>query len=139
MSTTTKTRVVDMAEFIGRQQMRILRQLCRGEEGEWFKDRLDAIRAICATMPATYETNGQGDAAVIHLHYFGPSYDVWIVERDESAEQIQAFGIIDLYRDGGEMGYVCIREILDAGAELDLHWKPITVGELKAKREGGAK
>jgi hypothetical protein len=33
-------------------------------------------------MPQTGETDGQGDKAVAHLHYFMGQFDFWITERD---------------------------------------------------------
>jgi hypothetical protein len=77
---------------------------------------------------------------VVHLHYFRGSCDVWLTELDKGAPddeaddyQSQAFGLTDLGY-GPELGYVSIPEITRAGMELDLHWKPVTVGEIMAKR-----
>jgi hypothetical protein len=48
--------------------------------------------------------------------------------------QHQAFGLADLYGDGGELGYISIVELIESGIDFDLHFEPITMGELKAKR-----
>lgn len=75
-------------------------------------------------MPTTYETDGQGGDAIVWLHYFTPSGDWYITERDMEREQLQAFGKADLFGDGGEIGYINLVELLECGAELDLHWSP---------------
>ena len=45
-------------------------------------------------------------------------------------EQRDAF---DLCGDGGELGYISIAELIQLGAELDLHWTPRTLAEVRAK------
>jgi len=123
-------------QFIGRQQLATMRSCCRGEEGEWFKAKLDELKTLFATMPKTYEQDGRGDQAVVYLHYFaGGSASWFITERDMEPEQHQAFGLADLYGDGGELGYISIVELLECGAELDLYWTPKTLEEVRAKRE----
>jgi hypothetical protein len=48
-------------------------------------------------------------------------------------EQHQAFGLVSLGYEP-ELGYISLPEILKAGAELDLHWTPTTVGEILEKK-----
>lgn len=48
--------------------------------------------------------------------------------------QLQAFGLADLGY-GGELGYISIVELLECGAELDLHWTPQTLAEVKRENE----
>ena len=130
MQRNTAEAVRDLGEFIGRNQMRVLGDLCRGEEGEWFRDKLCELAETVRSMPRTYETDGQGDAAVAHLHYFTPSMDFYITERDAEPEQQQAFGLVVGYET--ELGYISLREILACGAEIDLHWTPKPVGGIRA-------
>lgn len=40
------------------------------------------IAQIIETMPSSYETDGQGMAAIAHLHYFGGPGDWYITEKD---------------------------------------------------------
>jgi len=87
------------------------------------------LRRIITTMPHEYETEGDQDPTV-WLHYFRGSADWHITERDSSAEQLQAFGRADLFGDGGELGYICIAELLAAGVEIDLHWTPKRLSEV---------
>jgi len=105
-----------------------------------------ALAKRIASMPGTYETDGQAGAAIAHLRYFIPSAGslggedsrrgvlagscpAWyITERDKSADDgdgnAQAFGLADLFADGGELGYISIPELLENGAWLDLAFTP---------------
>jgi hypothetical protein len=108
---------------------------CRGEEREWFKAKFITLAHLFDVMPRTYDTEGGGDEAIVHLHYFMGSADWYITERDQEVAQLQAFGLADLFGDGGELGYICILELIREGVELDLHWRPRTLREVKAERE----
>ena len=105
-----------------------------GEEGDHFIGIIDRIHATWQAMPKTYETDGQGCAALARLHYFTGGCDWWIVEKDadpDHAGQVQVFGIADLGM-GAELSYISIPELLENGAELDLYFQPKTIGELLA-------
>lgn len=105
----------------------------KGEEGQFFADTVTRIAAIWRITPKTYETDGQGMEALARLHWFTDSCDWWLVEKDagpDHAGQVQAFGIADLGQGFRELGYISLPEILEAGAELDFHFTPVTVGEI---------
>jgi hypothetical protein len=86
-------------------------------------------------MPKTYEQDGKDDQAIVYLHYFaGGRANAYITERDQEPEQHQAFGLADLFGDGGERGYISLVEWLANGAELDFHFTPCTLGELRHRR-----
>jgi len=126
---------------MGRGQCAVVRAGLRGEEKAYFAEVLARVARTFDTMPTTGETDGQGEDAVAHLHYFTGAADFWIVERDAGSPddepgtgQIQAFGLADLYGDGGELGYISIPELLENGAELDFHFKPKTLREIRAKQ-----
>ncbi|HEU0197008.1 MAG TPA: hypothetical protein VFQ88_07290 [Nevskiaceae bacterium] len=117
----------------------------RGDEGLWFAQTLRGIRDLIAAMPYTYQTDGQGDAAVVHLHYFNGGGDWYITERDRgestesvadpfAGEQLQAFGLACPFGDDGELGYISIQELIACGVELDLHWKPRSLGDVRKAR-----
>ena len=74
-------------------------------------------------MPKTYEQDGNGGDAIVSLHYFKGGMEWYILERDKSDEQEQAFGLADL-GDGGELGYISIQELIENGAEIDLYFTP---------------
>ena len=62
----------------------------------------------------------------------GPAW--YITERDKSADDgngnAQAFGLADLFADGGELGYISIPELLENGAHLDLAFTPKPLSEI---------
>ena len=91
--------------------------------------------AEVATLVDASEPRGQ--AAVAHLHYFRGGSDWWITELDagseddeEPGQQRQAFGLADLGY-GAELGYIDIEELVAAGVELDLHWTPKPLSEIR--------
>lgn len=122
--------------FMGAGQWGAIRAGAAGEEAAFFAGKVAEMAAVIAAMPKTYETDGQGAAAVAGMHYFVGGCDWYIVELDASAGDgnghAQAFGLANLGY-GTELGYISIPEILRAGAELDLHWTPRTVGELRTR------
>jgi hypothetical protein len=115
-----------LKKFIPVMQRRVIASNLRGEEGEWFADKLIEIDGIIEKMPKSYETEGQGANAVVHLHYFGGgTFNAWVTEKDAEGGTQQAFGKQDLFGDGGELGYISIDEIVASNrTELDLHWTP---------------
>jgi len=58
--------------------------------------------------------------------------DWYITEKDMGDEQIQAFGLADLGMGFPELGYISIEELVENGVELDLHWTPKTLAEVKS-------
>ncbi|HVM50955.1 MAG TPA: hypothetical protein VMU04_23205 [Candidatus Acidoferrum sp.] len=125
-----------LGQFIGPVQRRCLLALFRGEEQEWFFDKVLELHQRITSMPRTYEQDGKGDQAVAYLHYFaGGQANAYITERDREPEQHQAFGLADLFGDGGELGYISLVEWLANGAELDFHFTPCTLGELRRRRD----
>lgn len=122
-----------LAHFIGKSQIAAMWHGYNGEEGDWFLAKLKELEAITDAMPEPYATDGKGDAAIAHLHYFGPSQDWWISERDSTPEQLQAFGLADLGYGGG-LGYISIAELIANGIELDLHWTPRTLAECRQRQ-----
>ena len=121
----------DLQHFVGRSQLAALCHAAKGDERAWFITRLVELAAAIHAMPRPYAQDGLGKRAVAHLHYFTGSADFYITERDASDEQLQAFGLADLFRDGGELGYISITELVANGAELDLHWTPKTLAAIE--------
>jgi len=124
------TAIHQLKGFIGRNQLAAIDAGVWGEERQFFYDKLVEMAQVVTTMPVTYQTDGQGLDAVVQLHYFVAGCDWFITERDCESEQFQAFGKADLGY-GGELGYISIVEILENGGELDLHWTPKTLKEIK--------
>jgi hypothetical protein len=106
-----------------------------GEEWQFFADKMKELAGVIAAMPKTYDQDGMGDSAVAHLHYFRGAADWYITEKDmEGKGTQQAFGLADLGY-GGELGYISIEELISAGVELDFHFSPKTIGQIKGKGE----
>lgn len=121
--------------FISRPQLRLMLELTKGEEGQWFIDKFRELTHTITYMPKTGETDGQGDDAMVQLHYFLGGSDWWITEKDVEEEQLQAFGFVCLngWTDMAELGYISIEEVIGAGAEIDLNWQPIPLRTVKEK------
>ena len=118
-----------LAPYMGRGQWHALWKLCQGgEEQIHFRQMVQDWAARIAAMPRTYETDGQGLKAVAVLHYFTPAFDFYITEKDRSGGTQQAFGLA--IAPERELGYISIRQLVEAGAELDLYWTPKTLTEI---------
>ena len=127
--------------FIGGGQLSTMLRCARmdQEEHEFFQEKFVDLANLIDRMPHSYQTEGQGNQAIAHLHYFaGGSANWWITEKDKGAaddepeqRQSQAFGRADLFGDGGELGYISLPEIIANGGEMDLYWTPKTLEEIK--------
>ena len=121
-----------LRRFTNLDQWKFLGELANGPEGDHFTSKVNAYCNRITTMPVTYDTDGQGDDAICHLHYFRGNMDWYIIEKDCEPEQHQAFGWCDLGMGCPELGYVSIKELTDNNVELDLYWEPKTLREVKA-------
>jgi hypothetical protein len=126
---TTAAQLERLCHFIGRSQRQAIRYGLAGEEGGHFADILADLCATVDAMPKPYETENQGENAIVHLHYFKGGCDWWITERDSSAQQLQAFGLASLGYEP-ELGYISIDELLAEGVELDLYWTPRPLADI---------
>jgi hypothetical protein len=120
-------------DYVSDSQLEAMGDGVRGEESEFFKTLFVKLAETITNMPVTYKTDGQGDDAIVHLHYFRGNMDWYITEKDMGDEQIQAFGLADLGMGHPELGYISIEELVDNGIELDLYWTPKTLAEVKAQ------
>lgn len=114
-------------------QAQVLADLADGEEGDYYVDLMAQLAARCARMPATGETETQGDQALVALHYFLADCDWYIIEKDAIGGVHQAFGYAVLHGDmhNAELGYISITELIDCKAELDFYFSPQTLASLK--------
>ena len=121
-----------LRRFIPTGQISTIISAFAGEEGQFFRERLYEVAAAVRATPVTRKTEGVADP-IVHLHYFVGSLDAWIIERDVGdgqcepgvGPQHQAYGYVDMGY-GPELGYISLPELFKAGAELDLHWNPVT-------------
>lgn len=128
----TRNELFLLRDFIGANQRSVLSSYLRGEEASYFAGKIRDLTNTIRLMPKTYDTDGQGSAALVRLHYFIGGMDWHITERDREPEQLQAFGSANLGH-GGELGYISIAEIIRHGAELDLHWQTIPLSKIHTK------
>lgn len=124
-----------VGHFLSFPQKDALARSMRSEEKQFFFDKMVEIQKTIENMPQSYETDGQGMKAVAYLHYFVGAGDWYITEKDMQGGVKQAFGLADPFGDGGELGYISIEELAQAGAELDLYWTPKTLAEIKGITE----
>lgn len=118
--------------FLPKKQQAIILECLDGEESEFFVEKIEELTRTINAMPVTFQQDGMGDQAIAHLHYFFGGCDWYITEKDfEGDGTTQAWGMADLgfYP---ECGYISISEIIQHPfIELDLHWQPITLAEIK--------
>lgn len=115
-------------------EMQSLADSLAGEEGDAFEVLIIETAERITNMPVTYEQDGKGDEAIVHLHYFLGQTDWWITEKDMTGDgRQQAFGFACLngWTDCAELGYISIEDLIEVGAELDLYWTPKTLGEVR--------
>lgn len=137
MTTQTTIDPLTLFHFVPRSQWRALLDGLQGEERPYFVEKIREYNARIDAMPKTYETDGQGEQAIAYLHYFSGGGDWYITERDSDPDQtgqVQAFGLADPFGDGGELGNISILELRRAGIELDLHWTPQPLAQIRARR-----
>ena len=97
-------------------------------------------------IPRTYETEYADDPQV-WLCYRLVDAAWYITELDIGEHgdrtrtigpQHQAFGLADLFCDGGELGYISLPEIFAAGARIDLTFEPCSLAELRENLKAGS-
>lgn len=129
-----------LRHFIPSLQRRTLLELVRkGEEAQYFREKVAEILKVVETMPKTYGQDGKGEDAIVYLHYFGGSFDAWITERDAGdgtgdQAQHQAYGKSSSGGDPDyEYGYISLPEMFGSmrSVELDLHWTPKALKDIK--------
>lgn len=126
--------IATLRAFMPTSQISSIVECLRTEEREFFREKIKELAQQVTTMPKTYEQDGKGDQTIVHLHYFKGSADWYITERDQERAQIQAFGLADLFGDGGELGYINIVELIRNGVELDMYFTPCTLESIKKER-----
>lgn len=126
-----RTVYTTLRQFIGKSQLAAMVNICKGPDGPWMRMVMRAAAIRIAAMPQTYDTDGQGDAALVHLHYFRGDRDYYITEKDKEAQQHQAFGYADFHDGCAELGYISLVELCGAGVDFDLYWTPKPLKDVK--------
>ena len=119
--------------FLSKAQKHALSDGVKGEERDWFLNKVIELAEVIKTMPVTYKQDGKGDQAIVTLHYFHGGSDWYITEKDMDGGVDQAFGFAILNGDtqNAELGYISIAELVESGVELDLHFVPRPLGEIR--------
>lgn len=157
MSTSmNKTSVIELKQavsaFFPKHQLKLLVDIIFDHEAEdWQQDSryfIDILQQFAKTfeaMPKTYDTEpnetvetdesnnnfAHTGEAIVHLHYFSPGCDWWIIEKDINPDQTQAFGAVSINGYSVEFGYIDLRVLIDmALVELDFHWQPIKLKDI---------
>ncbi len=114
--------------FLSNGQFRTMHELM-SDDGAFYVNAAIDFAARIAAMPATYEQRDVNDA-VAHLHYFIGGCDAYITEKDIEGGVHQSYGIRDIGY-GFSAGYICITEMVEAGAQLDLHFTPAPLSTIR--------
>lgn len=118
--------------FMPKFQFDFTKRNLKSKEPE-FTDIVINLHKTITNMPTTYGQDGLGDKAIAYLHYFKGGSDAWVTEKDIEKRQKQAFGLMS-HGFESELGYIDIDELTRIGLELDFHWKPKTIGEIRGKK-----
>jgi len=123
-----------LTKFISSAQLHAISSGLKRSEGEYFLEVVNDLTKTFNTMPVTYDTEKQGDQAIAYFHFFTAGDDWYITERDVETEQLQAFGYRKLHNQEGKMAYISIVELIQyRNAEIDFHWEPKTLAEIKGE------
>lgn len=126
--------------FMPIRQGKAVAELMRGEEKQFFRDKMVELAQLVDSMPVSYSQQNDSDP-IAYLHYFFGGSDWYIVEKDMDGEVEQAWGFACLNGDmmNAEYGYISITELatlnlmMGMGVDLDFHFKPRRMSEVKAE------
>jgi hypothetical protein len=113
----------------------VLRETQRIRRGHPFLPDAEEMAAV----PRLYETDGvPAENKEIVAHYFSASCDWWLAEIGDTDGDPIGFGYCQLFPDGGEWGYVDLRELEEVNAfhgvvivERDCFWTPAKFNEVR--------
>lgn len=129
-TTATLDDILLMRKFLSAAQFATMVAGEYGEERAHFLGKIAEYAQRIRDMPKVGDEPAEG---IAFLHYFHRGGDWWILEKDCEPVQHQAFGYARLTAmpDCAELGYISIVELIMVGAELDLHWTPTPLNEIK--------
>jgi hypothetical protein len=134
------TAISAICPFFFGGQLLVIEHACRGEEGEFFMQKVVEIQNLITSMPVIGEQDGKGDDAMVYLHYFYGGSDWYITEKDVNGGVTWAFGYaaLDGMKDMAELGFISISDLTVNAVEFDLHFTPCKLGEIKQKLAAAA-
>jgi hypothetical protein len=112
-------------------------QLTVSESIGSFQDEIKRLLEAVNELPVAYGTEGISENdKIAMLHYFSGGSDWYIVEKDTTDQQNQAFGLAILSGNYPELGYISIQEMIgNDKIELDFHFEPKKLGAIKGDEE----
>lgn len=124
------------------RQGKAVAEMMRGEEGQFFIDKMVEMALLVDAMPVTYQQQDEKDP-MAYLHYFYGGSDWYIAEKDMDGEVDQAYGFACLNGDMmcAEYGYISIAELCSVatpfgkGVDLDFHFTPRRMSDVKRELE----
>ncbi len=143
------------AKLIPPMQLRSVKELTTGEEGQFFIDKLNQIESIGAELKKRslnreareYEKQNPTEpdyyqnVALPSLHYFNGSSDWYIYEWNEKEKIFFGYAILNGDLMNAEFGYVGMDELFanygfGRTVEMDFHFKPKPLKELLSRFNG---
>jgi hypothetical protein len=119
--------------FIGASQLAALEDALHGERAAFFEEKLTSLAERIESMPDVYGQDGRGGDAIVYLHYTAGSRNWWITEKNLEPGQWGAYGYADHGTCSLDLVDIPLEELTEAGAEIDLYWKPVPLREVKAE------
>ena len=120
-----------LARYMGWPQWSSLQSLMEGgEEAAFFREIATSLSRCIADMP---EIGAHDESEMVFLHYFLGGSDVWVLEKDADggAERVFAFALLNGDARMAELGYVDLSHLILTGFELDFHFSPKPLAEVR--------
>lgn len=120
--------------FMSLEQFKMLSTLANdAKEAQFYQQQFIDLAEYIEVLPETYEQDGQGDEAIVYLHYFCHGSHWFIIEKDIARSVKQMFGYAFLNGDVemAKSRCISIEEITQDGAQLDLYFVPCSLGLVK--------
>lgn len=150
--TDPTTALRKVAGWIPKEQLRFIEELIKGEEGEFFLDKMNEVAETIEKLPSY---NGSEPDPLVLMHYFRGASDWYIFEYDRSNSTdgyIRAYGFTIRNGDyiNADNGTIPIctpktdkvgmaNSICGLPVEIDLHWQPKRLSRIKAELYGEEK
>lgn len=127
--------------YLPPHQAEAIKSNLRGEEGEYFMQLLCDLAEQFMFAPRTYDQSDVRDP-IAHFHYFKGGYDCYVTELDIgdpecpddlTQHQVRAYARYDHMPEYAELSYAHFPELFESKVDLDFHWEPTPLSEIKRK------
>jgi hypothetical protein len=131
---------VNLENFICKKQLDLINDIIKHSlDGGHFKNVLESLKTKIKNMPEVYDTWVLGDRARAILHYYNKNNHWYITEKDPGSKddpvsgvQSQAYGFI-VSENSFDWAWISIERLIKDGIELDLHFIPETISDIKQR------